>query len=84
METAPVLERTRTTELVGAVGERVRLTGWLHALRRLGGVTFVILRDGWGMAQVVSENEAELAPLTEADAGPESVVAVEGLSLIHI
>lgn len=78
METAPVLERTRTTELVGAVGERVRLTGWLHALRRLGGVTFVILRDGWGMAQVVSENEAELAPLTEADAGPESVVAVEG------
>ena len=32
-------------------GQRVRLQGWLHNLRRLGGVTFIVLRDGATGAQ---------------------------------
>ncbi|HLY29527.1 MAG TPA: aspartate--tRNA(Asn) ligase [Ktedonobacterales bacterium] len=75
------LPRVRTTELTTYVGERVRMQGWLHAIRRLGGLTFVILRDGWGTAQIVAHTEAELAPLSEAQASVESVIAVEGLAV---
>ncbi|HZU77714.1 MAG TPA: aspartate--tRNA(Asn) ligase [Dehalococcoidia bacterium] len=75
------MERMRTIEIGEHVGERVRLAGWLHALRRLGGVSFVVLRDGWGLAQAVATGEDELAPLARAGAGPESVIAVEGLAV---
>ena len=70
--------RVRTTELGAHVGERVRLEGWLHAVRRLGGVSFIVVRDGWGIAQTVA-GEAALTAL--GDAGVESVVAVEGVAV---
>lgn len=75
---ATAQRRVRTTEIGAHVGRRVTLQGWLHALRRLGGVSFLILRDGWGTAQVVVENEASLAPLTTQGAAAESVIQVEG------
>lgn len=34
-------------------GERVRLFGWVHALRKQGGLTFIVLRDGTGYLQCV-------------------------------
>ena len=68
--------RVLTTELAAHVGEMVRVQGWLHARRKLGGVTFLVVRDGYGLAQAVVEDSASLAPLT--DAGVESVVAVTG------
>jgi nondiscriminating aspartyl-tRNA synthetase len=71
-------ERIRTTEVAAHAGERVRVAGWLHTLRRMGGITFLIVRDGWGMVQTVVEDTAALAPLAETDAGAESVIAVAG------
>jgi len=75
------MERIRTTELAAHTGESVLLQGWLHALRRLGGVTFVILRDGWGMAQAVTESDADLAPLTtqQGTCQVESVITLQGI-----
>ncbi len=70
--------RIRTTELSRHIGERICLVGWLHHLRRLGGVNFIILRDGWGTAQAVTENEADLAPITDNELGPETVIALHG------
>lgn len=69
-------KRIRTVEAAAHAGERVRLTGWLHNLRRLGGINFIILRDGWGTIQAVTEDEADLAPL--ADLSLETVIALEG------
>jgi nondiscriminating aspartyl-tRNA synthetase len=70
------MERIWTTELAAHVGERVLLKGWLLRLRRLSQVSFLVLRDGVGTAQVVIE-EAALA--AELDGLPvESVIAVEG------
>ena len=66
-----------TTEVKSHVGERVRVQGWLQAWRKLGGVHFLVLRDGWGAVQAISEQEAELAPL--AGLGLETVLAVEGV-----
>ena len=73
------MERIRTIEVGEHVGERVRVAGWLHSLRRLGGVNFLVIRDGWGIVQVVTESEAELGPLQDGVLGVESIVAVEGV-----
>src|SRR5260370_34899901 len=47
----------------------------------MGGMSVLIIRDGWGMIQAVAETEAELAPLLAGQAGLESVLAVEGLAV---
>jgi nondiscriminating aspartyl-tRNA synthetase len=72
------VERVRTSEIGACVGQVARVAGWLHAVRKMGGISFVVVRDGWGMVQAVAEDEAALAPLTEAGAGVESIIAVEG------
>ena len=75
---APSGARIPSVEVGAHLGERIQVAGWLHALRRLGGVSFLILRDGWGIIQVVAASEEDLAPLRAAQAGPESVLLVEG------
>jgi nondiscriminating aspartyl-tRNA synthetase len=67
------MERIYSSELAAHVGERVLLAGWLHARRELGSVSFVVLRDRAGLAQVVTERPVELAP--------ETVVEVEGFAV---
>ena len=59
------MDRIRTIEVGSHVGERVRVAGWLHSLRQMGGINFLIIRDGWGRIQAVAEDEAELSPLLE-------------------
>ena len=48
-ERKKVMKRILTTEASAYVGQRVGMAGWLHTLRQLGGVNFVVLRDGWGI-----------------------------------
>ncbi|HZQ35664.1 MAG TPA: aspartate--tRNA(Asn) ligase, partial [Dehalococcoidia bacterium] len=57
------------------VGERVRLAGWLHHQRRLARLTFVLLRDRSGIAQVVVDDPAAIE--TVARLLPETVLEVE-------
>jgi nondiscriminating aspartyl-tRNA synthetase len=52
------------------------MAGWLHRLRRLGGISFLVLRDGYGLFQAVLDNERELEPLLGLQ--PESVLEVQG------
>jgi aspartyl-tRNA synthetase len=40
-------------------GERVRLSGWVHNVRDLGGLLFIDLRDHYGMTQIVAEPGSE-------------------------
>lgn len=68
-------ERTLTSELGKHVGQRVRLMGWLHRLRAMGGVNFLLLRDRSGVAQAVLGPD-DLAPLDGLHA--ESVLSLEG------
>ena len=56
-------ERLWSIDLAARAGERVRLAGWLHRLRRLSNVSFLVLRDARGLAQVVVEDPALAADL---------------------
>jgi nondiscriminating aspartyl-tRNA synthetase len=72
------MERTWTSELACRSGERVLLKGWLHRLRRLAGVSFLVLRDARGLAQVVIDDADLAAELDRLHA--ESVLEVEGVA----
>ncbi len=68
-------------ELRGAqVGAQVRLGGWVHRRRDLGGIVFIDLRDREGIVQVaIGRAWASADVLARAqNAGTESVVIVEG------
>ena len=62
------------------VGQTVALAGWVHRRRDHGGVTFLDLRDRWGIAQVVANPSiSEAAHRAAADVRAEWVVRVEGM-----
>ena len=73
--------RTRTCgELrVSDVGDTVILAGWVQKLRKMGGMTFVDLRDRYGITQLVF-NEEDNAQLCEKanGLGREYVIQVKG------
>jgi nondiscriminating aspartyl-tRNA synthetase len=71
------MERTWSIQIGARVGERVRLAGWLHRLRQLSGLSFLILRDAKGLAQIVVEDPELIAQLSRLPV--ETVLAVEGL-----
>ena len=73
------MKRIRTIEVSAHVGERVRIAGWLHSLRDMGGISFLVMRDGWGTIQAVAETEVELAPVLGRELSVESVLSIEGL-----
>lgn len=66
----------RTVEVAAHMGQTVAVQGWLHAVRQLGGIRFIVLRDGWGMVQAVSETAVEPDPL--AGLGLGSVIVLSG------
>src|SRR5512143_3874957 len=68
------MERIRTTEAAAHVGQRVRLAGWLHALRKMGSLSFMVVRDGFGTFQAVLQDVSALAHCQV-----ESILEVEGL-----
>lgn len=61
----------------GNVGQAVRLLGWVHRIRDLGGVLFLDVRDRHGITQVVGRSGSEAATVA-AQARSEFVVAVDG------
>jgi len=75
------MERVLAAELSAHVGERVRMAGWLHHKRQLAKVTFLLLRDRSGIAQVVvtvNASREEIAGLLG-----ETVVEVNGTVLAN-
>jgi nondiscriminating aspartyl-tRNA synthetase len=58
------MQRVLTTELAAHAGEEVVLQGWLHRQRKLANVSFLIVRDRAGLAQVVLDEAVDLLPET--------------------
>jgi aspartyl-tRNA synthetase len=83
--TTEYLATTHRTHLCGSlrltdVGRRVRLGGWVHRSRDLGGLTFIDLRDRAGLVQVSFDPRLCPADVCAAAAsvGLETVVLIEG------
>ncbi len=63
-------------------GQTVTLAGWVQKSRKLGGMTFVDLRDRYGITQLVVDASAEQELLeTAASLGREWVIQVTGTVL---
>lgn len=61
------------------VGEQVVLAGWVQRLRKMGGMTFVDLRDRYGITQLVFNTETDAALCERANRlGREYVLQVTG------
>ena len=61
------------------VGQSVTLAGWLHRSRGLGGMTFIDLRDRYGVTQLVFNMETNASLCDEAlKLGREYVIQVTG------
>jgi aspartyl-tRNA synthetase len=64
------------------VGNEVTLSGWVQRLRRLGGMTFIDLRDRYGITQLVLDEKApESLKKSVDELGREFVVQVKGVVL---
>ncbi len=65
---------------ISDAGTKVTLAGWVQRARKMGGMTFVDMRDRYGVTQVVFNNETN-ATLCEAanHLGREFVIQVTGI-----
>ncbi len=61
-------------------GQEVTLAGWVNRRRDHGGLVFIVLRDRWGLTQVVTSPEAApAAHAAAADVRGEYVIQVRGI-----
>ncbi|AZR74487.1 aspartate--tRNA(Asn) ligase [Anoxybacter fermentans] len=68
------MKRQLARELEGKIGETVKIQGWVHRIRNLGGIAFILLRDRSGVVQcVVDTKEIDIKGLKL-----ESVVEIIG------
>ena len=54
-------------------GREVRLAGWINSIRKLGGVTFITLRDHFGITQLLVRDEKLIEGLTK-----ETTITISG------
>jgi len=89
-EAAPRITRVMASDLALHVGQQVTIAGWLHRKRELKAVTFLIVRDRSGLAQVVLTGRGNDGPgphdpqdhaarMAAAALTEETVVEVSGL-----
>lgn len=73
----PEAKKYKILKAYGAVGERVKVSGWIHRLRSNKKVVFIVLRDGTGYLQCVLTGDLALAKQT-LDLTLESTVTLYG------
>ena len=66
------MNTVKTTEIRAHEGQRVRLQGWVQTTRQMGGIGFLVLRDGFGTAQAVFEGSEIDLPF------PETIIGLTG------
>ncbi|MDD2551629.1 MAG: aspartate--tRNA ligase [Dysgonamonadaceae bacterium] len=62
------------------LNEKIVLSGWVHKIRKMGGMTFIDLRDRYGITQLSFNQEVNSELYAQANKlGREWVVSVEGV-----
>ncbi|HAD95943.1 MAG TPA: aspartate--tRNA ligase, partial [Cryomorphaceae bacterium] len=63
-------------------GKNVKLAGWVQRVRNLGGMTFIDLRDRYGITQLAFNEEWDTELLEKArKTGREFVIQAEGTGI---
>src|SRR3954462_9040602 len=70
------MERLLSSDVAGHAGQEVRIQGWLHKKRLLGGLNFLLVRDRAGVTQVVVEDDAEVEKLRGLQIG--TILTIQG------
>ncbi|OIP24909.1 aspartate--tRNA(Asn) ligase [bacterium CG2_30_37_16] len=70
------MERTLSINVAERIGKEVMVSGWIHKIRKLGGINFIVLRDRGGLVQAIVEKTEDLDKLKELTT--ESVVSITG------
>jgi nondiscriminating aspartyl-tRNA synthetase len=76
------LEETPAPEAIAKMlGEKVTVRGWVHDVRLLGGISFVLVRNSEGIVQVTVPKKAVAKEVADkvASLHPEDVVSCTGL-----
>ena len=64
---------------ISNVGQKVTLAGWVQRIRKMGGMTFVDLRDRYGLTQLVFDEDHDAALTEQANKlGREYVIQITG------
>ena len=64
---------------ISNVGQKVTLAGWVQRIRKMGGMTFVDLRDRYGLTQLVFDENHDAALTEQANKlGREYVIQITG------
>ncbi|WP_419743459.1 aspartate--tRNA(Asn) ligase [Paraclostridium dentum] len=69
------MKRIMINKLNNYINNEVKIEGWIHRIRVLKSITFVILRDRTGLVQCVIDNKL----VNSEDIRLESVVAIKGV-----
>ncbi|HUD06337.1 MAG TPA: aspartate--tRNA(Asn) ligase [Candidatus Saccharimonadales bacterium] len=70
------MSRILSKDLKDHLNKEVQIAGWLHKKRLLGGLTFLNVRDGYGLVQVVVQDKDEVEKLRGLQIG--TVVKIKG------
>lgn len=70
------MARILSTEAKKHIGEKVTIAGWIHSIRSLGKMMFIIVRDQKGIIQVVLTKRETIKQLAKIQ--PETVVEITG------
>lgn len=70
------MKRTLVADLPSTAGNEVQIAGWMHTVRRVGKLAFLLLRDVSGIGQVVVDSKEQLDLLSKL--GDESVLEIQG------
>lgn len=71
-----IMTRILNRDIVANIDQTVRVEGWLHKKRLLGGLNFVTLRDRSGLVQSLIEDKDEIEKLRGMQIG--TILALEG------
>ncbi len=67
------MEKAWIEQLAGYLGKTVVIQGWVHRVRKLGSLAFLLIKDKTGIVQVVVEGQIELLDGVETEAAVEII-----------
>lgn len=70
------MSRILSSDVAKHAGKTIKIQGWLHKKRKLGGLNFINIRDRRGLVQVLIEDKDEIEKLRGLQIG--TVLSVEG------